>query len=272
MPNPCRFCGATNRRITNEHVWPEWLRDFLPMSSYPGHVEQWSSAAGRRQWRQPILTAKVRVFCDECNNGWMSQLEAAAKPIVVTLVMGQAVELDAIAQQIVANWVALKGLVAVQTSNIEQPVPEYHYRRIYHFRGVPPKTMLVWIGHRWKLANPALPSRVQLFDSHFMPVTVVFPAFPMPPNLERYRSEGGVFNGTVFQVGHFFALALQHDWPGLRARPKPDSAAADAFLRIWPSGPTVRWPPPRPVEDLGDPHKVTQFLQIALPIVPVSAT
>lgn len=172
--------------------------------------------------------------------------------------------------EIVANWVALKGLVAVHTSNVEQPIPEPHYRRVHAFEGAPPNTMRVWIGRRWNLTDPNRPSRAQLFESHFMPVTNVFPGFPLPPDLERYRSEGGVFNATVFRVGHFFALALQHDWPGLRARPKLGSAAADALLPIWPAGRTIQWPPPRPVEDLGDPHKVTRFLQLAPPLAPVS--
>jgi hypothetical protein len=269
MPRPCRFCGAFDRQLTNEHVWPTWLRDFLPPILGRSYGERWNSATGRQRWQQALLASTVRVFCNGCNNGWMSQLEDAAKPVVGPMVIGQAVELDATAQEIVANWIACKSLVAVQTSGVEQPIPEYHYRRVHDFRGAPPNTMRVWIGRRWNLAHPHRPSRAQLFDFHFMPVTDVFPRFPTSPLIERYRSEGGVFHGTVLQVGHFFALALQHDWPGLRARPRPGSAAADAFVPVWPAGPTVQWPPPRPVDDLGDPHQVTRFLQIAPPSVPV---
>jgi hypothetical protein len=100
-----------------------------------------------------------------------------------------------------------------------------------------------------------------------MPVTNVFTQFPIPPNVEKYRREGGVFNGTIFRVGHFFALAMQHDWPVLQARPEPGSVANNAFLQIWPTGPDVRWPPTRPVDDLGDPHQVTRFLEIGPPLV-----
>jgi hypothetical protein len=185
------------------------------------------------------------------------------------MVTGQPLELDANAQRVVANWIAPKGLVAVLTSGGEQPIPEHHYRRVHHFEGAPPNTMSMWIGRRLNLAEPHRPGRVQLLDFHFMPITDAFPVFPLPPDLEMYRHEGGVFNGTVFQMGHFFALALQHDWPGLRARPNPVSKTATALLGAWPTGATVHWPPLRPVDDLGNPHKVTRFLQLAPPLVPV---
>jgi hypothetical protein len=199
----------------------------------------------------------------------MSQLEAEAKPIVGPMVLGEAMDLGVDAQRIVANWVALKGLVAAQSTATEQWIPEHHYGWVHQFRGAPANTMLVWIGRRLDLANPALLGRATLFDYHLMPVTNAFPQFPIPPDIERYRREGHVFNGTIFQVGHFLALALQHDWPGLQARPKPGSTADGAFLPIWPTGPAVRWPPSRPVDDLGDIHKVTQFFQMAPPQVPV---
>jgi hypothetical protein len=240
------------------------------MIRQPGYSERWSSVDGRQGWRQKVLTATVRVFCNGCNSGWMSGLEKAAKPIVGPMVAGKALELDADAQRIVADWVALKGLVAAQTSKVDRWIPDNHYRRVHDFRGAPPNTMRVWVGCRSNLVQTDRPDRVQWFDFHFMPVTDVFPGSTLPPVLERYRSEGGVFNGTVLQVGHFFALALQHDWPGLRARAIPTSPAASALLPMSATGPTVHWPPPRPADHLGDPHKVTRFLELAPPVIPVA--
>jgi hypothetical protein len=127
VPNPCRFCGATDRKITKEHVWPAWLDDFLPPLPRLGHAERWSSTTKRQAYRQPFLATTVRAFCDDCNNGWMSQLESAVKPIVGPMVVGEHVELDAEAQRIVANWVAVKSLVAAQTNNVKQWIPESHY-------------------------------------------------------------------------------------------------------------------------------------------------
>jgi hypothetical protein len=134
VSNPCRFCGATDRKITREHVWPDWLRDYLPPFDEDADIERWSPGTSRQGWSQPFLTTKVRAFCDGCNSGWMADIEAAAKPIVGPMVIGQPTELDAGAQQIVANWVALKGQVVAQASKLDPRIPEPHYAGVYNVR------------------------------------------------------------------------------------------------------------------------------------------
>jgi hypothetical protein len=184
----------------------------------------------------------------------MADIEAAAMPIVGPMVINQPMDLDANAQQIVANWVALKVLVAAHASNLDEWIPESHYRQVHNAQGAPANTMRVWVGHRWNLADHQ-PGRAHIFDFYFMPVADHhLGQAPLPPDVQRYRQEGGVFNGTIFQVGHFFALAFQHDWPGLRMHPTPGSEAVAALPPIWPIGPTVHWPPPKPVDDLGNLH------------------
>jgi len=107
--------------ITREHVWPDWLRDYLPPFDEDADIERWSPGTSRQGWSQPFLTTTVRALSNGCNSGWMADIEAAAKPIVGPMVIGQPPELDAGAQQIVANWVALKGLVAAQASKLARP-------------------------------------------------------------------------------------------------------------------------------------------------------
>jgi hypothetical protein len=68
-----------------------------------------------------------------------------------------------------------------------------------------------------------------------------------------------MLNATSFQVGHFFALALHHDWPGLQVQPIPMSRAGHCFVSIWPTRQTARWPPPFPIDGLGNQHRITQF-------------
>ena len=163
VSNPCRFCRATDRKITREHVWPDWLRDYLPPFDEDADIERWSPGTSRQGWSQPFLATTVRAFCDGCNSGWMADIEAAAKPIVGPMVIGQPTELDAGAQQIVASWVALKGQVAAQASKLDPGIPEPHYAGVYNVRGAPANTMRMWVGHRWILADHQ-PGRAQICE------------------------------------------------------------------------------------------------------------
>jgi hypothetical protein len=128
---PCRFCGATDRKITKEHVWPEWLEDFVPPTSGPGLAHRWSSGDGHQSWKQQMLSATVRMFCEPCNTGWMSDIEAEAKYIVGPMVQGIPTTLDTAAQRAVANWTVLKGLVAATIEPRQgRPTPEGPYEGV----------------------------------------------------------------------------------------------------------------------------------------------
>lgn len=269
VPRPCRFCGATDRKITREHVWPRWLADFVQPITGRVLAERWSSGSGREEWETWILAATVNRFCDTCNNGWMADIEGTARPIVGPMVQGRATTLDPDAQRTVANWAVLKGLVATQISKDEQPIPDGHYQRVWAAQGAPANTALVWIAQRQNLVHPTRRGRARLFDSHFMPLTNAERP-ETNPLFASYINEGCVLNGTIFQVGHFFALVVQHDWPGLRARTKPGTDAEGAFVQVWPAaGEDILWPPALPVDGLGDPHQVTRLLEMAPPLVPV---
>ena len=142
-PTQVASAAPGTARSQKEHVWPDWLRDYLPPFSDLADTERYSPGTRLQRWQQPLLTTTVRAFCDGCNSGWMGDIEAAAKPIVGPIVVGQAMELDAHAQQIVANWVALKGLVAAQASN--QLIPESHYWNVHSVQGAPANRMRVWV-------------------------------------------------------------------------------------------------------------------------------
>jgi hypothetical protein len=81
MTGKCLYCGADNRPLTREHVWPEWLGKYLPDFDR-GRSDRWSSNRGREWFEVPFLTATVKDFCAECNNGPMAVIEATAASLV----------------------------------------------------------------------------------------------------------------------------------------------------------------------------------------------
>lgn len=260
----CVFCGKMVRRLSKEHIWSDWMQHYLP-AGIPGQSERWSTAAGRERWEQPFLEAQVRAPCRPCNQGWMSDIEKAAKPLVGPMIRGTRMLLDASAQQKVATWAVLKAMVVTRTSPKQESVPVEHFREFFRTKTISPDTTRVGLGYRADLTDPNHPDRTRICDSHFMPLHKVNRGFPAPSiELNDYLADGGVLYATSIQVGRFYAVALHHDWPGVLARPIP-GVPAQCFTPVWPTSLIVQWPPPRAVDVLGDPHSITQHFIMAPP-------
>ena len=98
IPGRCIFCRGTG--LTKEHVLPDWLRVIFPRSATDTHTfgsYDWPCIIGHavpiqntRSAQGQIGSKKVRVVCRACNNGWLSQLEAAVQPILSDLISGYA--------------------------------------------------------------------------------------------------------------------------------------------------------------------------------------
>jgi len=126
MPPPrrrCIFCGKSP--TTSEHLVPLWASGVLkrtkPPPSQPGKVvvgvhRRWSEGAEEevnQEWRRkdaPRFT--VKCICAECNQGWMSNIESAAQPIVTAMMEDQRIILNTGDQEKVAKWLGLRAIVA----------------------------------------------------------------------------------------------------------------------------------------------------------------
>lgn len=115
----CVFCGRSPPEIqmSKEHIWSDWLQDVLPR--YGTRTEAFTTDLLKKphtiQVKQgDVSTKKVRVVCTECNGGWMSGIVNKAKPIAAKLISGEELQLDAGAQQALANWLGLAALMANQ--------------------------------------------------------------------------------------------------------------------------------------------------------------
>src|SRR6266852_2905824 len=123
--NECIFCSR--RPLTREHIWPQWLHPYVlcDLTSYQfdmqfvheTHSERTQKKSGGDPRNRP-----VRVVCAGCNGGWMSRLQQTAKPLLIPLVTGQAVRLDAQAQQVIAVWCAMSVMTAEFLSHDRQAI------------------------------------------------------------------------------------------------------------------------------------------------------
>jgi hypothetical protein len=147
MDNGCIFCGGGP--LTREHLWPDWLRKEAAIrEAYEHRIEQEADGLETRdvEFSKPPFNQVVKAVCSSCNGGWMSTVEANAKPILQDLIYGRGRTLDAGDQRKVATWAFLKACVFDELHPLERVVPEEHRQRLFTY-GQPPATgVAIWLG------------------------------------------------------------------------------------------------------------------------------
>jgi hypothetical protein len=98
------------------------------------------------------LEVTVRRVCAKCNNGWMSELEERAKPILKPLIRAGSRTLSANDADTVAFWCMKTALLFQLTHPDRREAPDDHYRWVYE-KGTPPPNAFIWAagykGTRW---------------------------------------------------------------------------------------------------------------------------
>jgi hypothetical protein len=75
----CAFCQRDDRKISNEHAWPNWIRNYLPITK-DFTVEMHRYGKDSNRWTpRDDMGVTVNDICKTCNEGWMeNELE---KPV-----------------------------------------------------------------------------------------------------------------------------------------------------------------------------------------------
>ena len=140
---PCIFCGRHGNK-SKEHFYPEWLREFIATDGVHnsattvtqlGNAPKVLTGSSRRQGH--LITKKFRVVCESCNNGWMSQIESAVKPILLAGVHGVELSLDREKQRNLAAWVCLKAMVCEHSDAKLASTPFVDRHAFYNDRLIP---------------------------------------------------------------------------------------------------------------------------------------
>lgn len=184
----------------------------------------------------PRVEVKIRCVCDTCNNGWMSKLEGACKPLLGCLIRGLHVPLDHAQQSQVANW-AIK--TAMMQDAVRPKTMFYRKEECENFRRAlaTPERTLVWLGRYFgnALSLDGVDVRIDLSEE----VT-------------------GVAKGTAttIVVGHValqvlsFHVVPEHSHRAIDVTPRTKDWENFLF-RILPSSSPFTWPPRREFTDSG---------------------
>jgi len=94
----------------------------------------------------PPFNQVVRAVCAPCNGGWMSSIEADAKPILQDLIYARGRTLDLGEQRKLASWAFLKACVFDELHPQERVVPAEHRNRFFTYRQPPATGVAIWLG------------------------------------------------------------------------------------------------------------------------------
>jgi len=244
----CIFC--TKAKVSREHIVPVWAAEVLakakPPPSRPGvrvvaRHRRWSEGAEAdvsQDWFAKRADFIVKCVCKECNGGWMSAIEDAAKPIVTMMIEDQRVVLDTEDQEKVAIWLGLKAIVAQQSLPPAQGFLEWANAFASDRR--PPTSWRIQIA-RYQGTVP------MFFGNTGLDTTIIHELAPFP-----MKRPGFLFTA---QLGHFVGQVQgmrQQTWIVPTQR---------RFIQIWPhpllraNAPdiahiaSVTWPPEGGLDD-----------------------
>lgn len=230
-------CGS-GAQITKEHVFSDWLNG-LPLLPPGGRWQIHMTRDGGREpitYSSPKLAQTVGRYCESCNTGWMSDIEAEVKPIATPLILGEPTQLTVPDQLKLATWATLRAYI-IEASDIggERNVLATGQDYEAMFRDQRPSTeTLVHIARFAELAG-----------------IFVWPLYG------RGWAAGGIELvqwSTTIVIGHLVMRVTGRDGgtPGKPSVIAPEHQgmssldAATGSYRIWtPADYTIRWPPPR---------------------------
>jgi hypothetical protein len=221
---PCIFCGEP--ADSREDIIPTWLNKqalMPPETTRP--VTYTSHGVVLKEWTsQTLAFLKIKAVCMGCNNGWMSQVETAAKPYLELMMKGNNVLLDQAAQVTLATWACLK--VMVWESVAEGVVTSPSDRQLMCKQQVPPAYALVALG------------RVPSSDQSEFSVQQVFIKAQRQPGAARDS-----VSATALTLGDMVAWVVLNPTRPAAMSLKPTPIDLDLITIFPPAAGSLRWPP-----------------------------
>jgi hypothetical protein len=228
----CRATGA-DVKITREHTFPNWINDVLPRAvvgpdiTYERSIQHGPQAGTVRTWpAAQVAGHTLRAVCQNCNSGWMAQLEGAARPVITPMIKGETSALTTEQQITVATWAAMKAAVFE-----------------YVWTGDP---ILTAADREVIMTQNRPPARVQVRLA-----AVESDGYPLQVRGLGYETRGTSDTALCLTLAVGCLVAQVFAEPGAATQGLRFSGTPGAdFIRIYPPDmQAVRWPPPQALDD-----------------------
>lgn len=233
----CIFCGGAGK-ISKEHVFGLWLKELFPRDEHTTHKSvytAWLDESGshtpaekRGQLQGHVGSKSLKVVCQRCNSGWLSQLETRVRIVLTPLITGKNRNLLGDQQTLLATWATKIAMVAEHFRPIDDGISQDERTWLMNTL-TPPAKWFVWIaaynGKEW--GNLSI-SQIR--------ITLNPTPVARPSDASHYGQ------ATTFGVGHILFCVVSGSSLDIEAR--FGGRDADGLLQIWPACPrSILWPP-----------------------------
>jgi len=186
-----------------------------------------------------IATRKLHVACTRCHHGWMSRIDAMARPMALPLIKGAPAILAPKIQSALAAWIT-KTVMIAELASIDGPVTPQSDRTQMQKTSHPPKSWRIWAAHH---AAPKCEAR---YVRHTASLGTASP-------MARKRPAANNTQSVTFGIGRILFHVMTSTVPGMKFELPFD--AANTFRMLWPAGNTLAWPPQQSLRD----HEMEAF-------------
>lgn len=133
----CLFCGHI-KECSKEHIIPRWLLKELGLSEEELIMKHMTifgiTKTKRKHGFKNFVNAMI---CRECNNGWMSKLEASAKNLIIKLINIYDVDKNVFKflnenYEVLAKWSFKTAIVLNYPTNYRNIIPKNHFHSLYN--------------------------------------------------------------------------------------------------------------------------------------------
>lgn len=222
--------------MSKEHVLKRSTRKRFPSDGVQEHWHRTDLDDGTVQERRyPLVPFEltVREVCEECNTGWMANLETRVDPILGPMMTSPiSVPLSVDEQETLAFWAAKTLMVAQSTLPRDQRVvPMAHYAELYEERAAPT---------RCRIAVARRPREPDAWPYRLLEVGGEWRAKP-PPGPKPAKDDYNMYRALLavgHVVFHFLGFFDPDREEGLRPGDLPGG-----FVEIWPETERFTWPP-----------------------------
>ena len=227
-PRKCIFCNGGP--ISKEHIWPDWMRNYLPAGQGSQIIQRSDPRAsvvrlhlGPLNRKGDARSQKLKVVCAPCNNGWMSILQARTKDVLLPLLLRDTHEIGEQHLEMLATWATMFTMVYETCyENPEQRATTSQQRALFKMEQKPPQYWMFWCAP---------------FDGRTSPVahTGFGSVFPVGDDDTRHIGKGSLTTCGAGAIA--FAIFGVNSEYGFKAFSQLITLLVEraGFVRLWPT-------------------------------------